>query len=122
MKEIGFTTDLDYGQLNVAGDEKHGFRPYQLMVASIAVCSGGVLKKILEKKRFDIQDITIEANAERNEAEANRIEQIHIHYKIKGTGLDEKKIQQSIELASKNCPMAQSVKGSIEIHETFELI
>ncbi|WP_226669971.1 OsmC family protein [Metabacillus litoralis] len=121
-KDVGFTTTTDYGELHVAGDEAYGYRPFQLMVASIAVCSGGVLRKILTKKRIEIEDMTIDTKVKRNEAEANKIEIIHIHYIIKGENLNEKKIQQSIELASKNCPMAQSVKGSIEIEETFELI
>jgi putative redox protein len=122
MKEVGFHTATEYGELHVAGDEAYGFRPYQLMVASIAVCSGGVLRKILTKKRIEIDDMTISTKVERIEAEANRIEKIHIHYRIKGNDLNPNKIQQSIELASKNCPMAQSVKESIKIEETFELI
>ncbi len=121
-KEEGFTTTTEFGELHVAGDEQHGYRPYQLMVASIAVCSGGVLRKILTKKRIEIEDMAISTRVERNEAKANRIEKIHIHYKIKGQNLNEDKIQQSIVLASKNCPMAQSVIGSIGIEETFELI
>ncbi|MGM0875955.1 MAG: OsmC family protein [Bacillota bacterium] len=122
MKEVGFHTTTEYGELHVAGDEDYGYRPYQLMVASIAVCSGGVLRKILTKKRIEIEDMKVSTKVERNEAEANRIEKIHIHYRIKGNDLNPDKIQQSIKLASKNCPMAQSVKGSIEIEETFELL
>ncbi|APH06347.1 OsmC family protein [Bacillus weihaiensis] len=121
-KDVGFTTTTEYGELHVAGDEAYGFRPFQLMVASIAVCSGGVLRKILEKKRIQIEDMTIDTKVDRIEEEANRIEKIYIHYRIKGENLNENKIKQSIELASKNCPMAQSVKGSIEIEETFELV
>lgn len=121
-KEEGFITITEFGELHVAGDEQYGYRPYQLMVASIAVCSGGVLRKILTKKRMEIEDISISTNVERNETKANRIEKIHIHYKIKGKNLNENKIHQSILLASKNCPMAQSVIGSIEIEETFELV
>ncbi|WP_078549900.1 OsmC family protein [Litchfieldia alkalitelluris] len=122
MKEVGFTTEFEFGELHVAGDEAHGYRPFQLMVSSIVVCSGGVLRKILDKKRIKIDDLTIKSAVTRNEAEANRIEKICIHYLIKGTDLDPKKIEQSIHLAAKNCPMAQSVKNSIEIEETFELI
>jgi uncharacterized OsmC-like protein len=122
MKEVGFHTTTEYGELHVAGDEAYGYRPYQLMVASIAVCSGGVLRKILTKKRIHIEDMTISTSVERNKAEADRIEKIHIHYLIKGENLNHEKIHQSIILASKNCPMAQSVKDSIVIEETFELV
>ncbi len=121
-EEVGFKADLEFGTLEVAGQDEYGFRPYQLMLASVAVCSGGVLRKILEKKRLDISDITIQADAERNEAEANRIEKMNIHFIIKGKGLEKHKIERSMELAKKNCSMAQSVKDSITINETFELI
>jgi uncharacterized OsmC-like protein len=122
MKEVGFTTELEYGELHVAGDEQYGFRPYQLMVSSIAVCSGGVLRTILKKKRMEVEDISLTADVTRNEKEANRIEKIQIHYVIKGKGLAHDKVEQAVELAKKNCPMVQSVKESIEVTETFEIV
>jgi putative redox protein len=122
MKEVGFTTNLDYGELHIAGDAEYGYRPYQLMVASIVVCSGGVLRTILQKKRIEIEDMTIKSDVIRNEQEANRIEKISIHFEIKGKDLDERKIKQSLELAKKHCSMFQSVKGSIDVTETFTLV
>lgn len=122
MKEVGFTTELEYGELHVAGDEQYGFRPYQLMVSSIAVCSGGVLRTILKKKRMEVEDISLTADVTRNEQEANRIEKIHIHYVIKGKDLAHEKVEQAVELAKKNCPMVQSVKNSIDVIETFEIV
>jgi putative redox protein len=119
--EGGFVTELPYGTLHVSGDETQGFRPYQLMVSSLAVCSGGVLRKILEKMRFNITDITIEAEVKRNEEIANRIEHVHLHFTIEGTDLDERKIQKAMELTKKNCSMVQSVLGAIDVKETFEI-
>ncbi|WP_191566247.1 OsmC family protein [Metabacillus idriensis] len=122
MREVGFSANFEYGELHIAGNEEYGFRPYQLMVSSIAVCSGGVLRGILEKKRLAVEDITIQAKVERNKEEANRIESIAIHYLLKGNDLSEEKIEQSIKLARKNCPMVRSVEDSIKITETFEIL
>ncbi|WP_027410729.1 OsmC family protein [Anoxybacteroides tepidamans] len=122
MKEVGFQTKLEYGELHIAGDETHGFRPYQLLVSSIAVCSGGVLRKILEKKRMHVDDMTIRADVTRNEQEANRIEAIHLHFAIKGSRLDATQVEKSLEVARRNCPMVRSVEGCIRITETFEII
>ncbi|ALC92976.1 osmotically inducible protein C [Bacillus sp. FJAT-18017] len=122
MKEEGFYGDLPYGRLDVSGKDGAGHRPYQLMVASIAVCSGGVLRKILTKKRIDIEDIKIQAEVDRADGGTGKIERIHIHYIIRGRQLDETQIQKAIDVAAKNCPMAQSVAGSITIKETFELL
>jgi putative redox protein len=122
MKDVGFFTETSYGKLDVAGDEEYGFRPYQLLVSSVAVCSGGVLRKILEKQRIDVEDIKISAEAERVEEEANRVSKILVHFTITGKNLKEEKIQKAMELTRKNCSMVQSVKDSIEIVETFTLV
>ncbi|MGM0845524.1 MAG: OsmC family protein [Bacillota bacterium] len=121
MKEGGFIAHLPFGQLEVSGNEEYGFRPYQLMVSSIAVCSGGVLRKILEKQRISFEDISIKAEVERNEEEANRIEKVMLHFTITGENLKKEKIEKAMELTRKNCSMVQSVIGSIEVEETFEL-
>jgi putative redox protein len=121
MKDVGFYTETSYGRLDVAGDEAYGFRPYQLLVASVAVCSGGVLRKVLEKMRMTIKDIHISTDVVRNKDVADRVEVIKVHFTIKGENLDEKKIHRAMELTRKNCSMVQSVIGKIEIIETFEM-
>jgi putative redox protein len=120
--DVGFFTEVGFGRLDVAGDDQYGFRPYQLLVSSVAVCSGGVLRKVLEKMRMEIKDIHIKADAERIEEEANRVSKISVHFRISGNNLDEKKIEKAMVLTRKNCSMVQSVAGSIEIEETFEIV
>ncbi|RSD26679.1 OsmC family protein [Mesobacillus subterraneus] len=120
--DVGFYTKTDFGRLDVAGDDAYGFRPYQLLVSSVAVCSGGVLRKVLEKMRMDVKDIHIKADAERVEEEANRVSKIIVHFRIAGNNLDQKKIEKAMVLTRKNCSMVQSVVGSIEVEETFEIV
>ncbi|WP_377891576.1 OsmC family protein [Alkalihalobacillus sp. R86527] len=119
-EETGFTANFEYGTLHISGDEQYGFRPYQLLVSSIAVCSGGVLRQILDKKRMKYEDIQISADVTRNKEEANRVEAIHLHFTLEGD-LDEQKIEKALELTKKHCSMAQSVLGSIDLKETFEI-
>lgn len=116
-----FEAELNYGKINISGNPEIGFRPYQLLVSSIAACSGGVLKSILVKKRIAFDDIHIEADVERNEAEANRVTKIVLHFIVYGKDLDLTKVQKSLDLATKHCSMVQSVKGAIEVVETIEV-
>lgn len=120
--DVGFYTETGFGRLDVAGDEEFGFRPYQLLVSSVAVCSGGVLRKVLEKMRMEIKDIHIQAEAERIKEEADRVSKISVHFRIQGNNLDEKKIEKAMVLTRKNCSMVQSVIGSIVVEETFEIV
>jgi len=122
MKDGGFVAELPYGKLDISGDENYGFRPYQLLVSSLAICSGGILRNILEKMRLDVQDIQITAETERNREKANRVEKVTLHFKITGKGLKKEKLERVMALTRKNCAMVQSVEGSIEVEETFEIV
>jgi len=46
MNEHGFTGHLPFGELHVSTDEEYGFRPYQLLVSSLAICSAGIIRKV----------------------------------------------------------------------------
>ncbi|MDG5786120.1 OsmC family protein [Evansella sp. AB-P1] len=121
MKENGFETSFEYGTIQISGNEEYGFRPYQLMVSSVAVCGGGVLRKVLEKQRMKVSDMTVDADVTRDPDAANKITKIHLHYTISGEDLNEAKVEKAVALAQKNCPMAQSVIGAIELTESFSL-
>ncbi|MFA1822073.1 OsmC family protein [Virgibacillus oceani] len=122
LKENGVRTELDYGQLNISGNEEFGYRPYQLMVASIVGCSSSVFMKIMEKQRTEIHDLQVDAKVWRNEKEANRIEKIQLNFMIKGKQLDPDKLYKNLEISRKNCSMVRSVEDSIEIEENLEIV
>lgn len=112
----------NFGEMKISSNDENGFRPFQLMVASIAGCSGTVMKKIFMKKRLDIEDITIKADVTRNPDKADRIEKIHLTFIVKSNDLDEKAMEKVVQLTRKNCSMVQSVEDSIEITESFEIL
>ncbi|WP_391207784.1 OsmC family protein [Psychrobacillus sp. L4] len=122
MTENGFVTETAFGQLTISGNDEYGFRPYQLLVSSLAVCSGGVMRNILEKMRMPAENITIEVKEVNRNAEiANRVEKIHLHFIIEGQEINPSRMDKVLELTKKNCSMAQTVIGSIELVETYEL-
>lgn len=122
MTENGFSGDLPFGELAVSTNEEYGFRPYQLLVASLAVCSAGIIRKVLEKQRMPAADIQAEVREiVRIDEEAGRVSKVHLHFLIKGD-IDESKMARVMELTRKNCSMVRSVENSIEVVETYELV
>ncbi|WP_084242281.1 OsmC family protein [Planomicrobium okeanokoites] len=122
MTENGFSGDLPFGELAVSTNEEYGFRPYQLLVASLAVCSAGIIRKVLEKQRMPAEDIQVEVKEiTRIDEEAGRISKVHLHFLIKGD-INDSKMPRVMELTRKNCSMVRSVEDSIEIVETYELV
>src|SRR5699024_787705 len=102
VTDTGVETDFPYGNLQISGDEEKGYRPFQLMIASIASCSGFVYKRILEKQRMKIDSIEIKAEVERNEKEANRLEKISLAFIVEGEELDLKKLENALTIARNN--------------------
>jgi putative redox protein len=121
MNEKGFETTVEYGTLQISGDAEYGFRPFQLLVSSVAVCSGGVLRKVLERMRLPYENIDVQAKVTRDENEANRVSDIHLHFVIKGNELPHEKVEKALVVTRKNCSMVQSVKDSINITESFDI-
>ncbi|MFD2681860.1 OsmC family protein [Bacillus seohaeanensis] len=121
MNEHGFQTNVGFGELKVSSQEEYGFRPYQLLVSSVAVCSGGWLRSILKKMRIPFDDITISTTVGRNPEIANRIESIDLLFTISGKDISPKKVEKALAITRKNCAMIQSVQDSIKITESFEL-
>lgn len=120
LKENGICASFDYGELRISGNEEYGFRPYQLMAASIAGCSASVFRKIIEKQHLELTDWKVAAEVERNPQEANRIEKIVLRYIIKGHNVDKIKLQKNLKIARNNCSMIRSVEDSIDIEEVLE--
>jgi len=121
VTDTGVETDFPYGNLQISGDEEKGYRPFQLMIASIASCSGFVYKRILEKQRMKIDSIEIKAEVERNEKEANRLEKISLAFIVEGEELDLKKLENALTIARNNCGMVRSVEDAITIVETVTI-
>lgn len=122
MNENGFTGTLPFGELLISGNEEYGFRPYQLLVSSLAVCSGGVMRKVLDKMRMPAEDIQIEVkDVIRIEEEASRVSKVHLHFTLKGD-IDPAKMPRVMELTRKNCSMVRTMEHSIEINETYEVL
>ncbi|WP_240375800.1 OsmC family protein [Bacillus piscicola] len=119
MEENGFSTKTGFGDLQISGEDEHGFRPYQLMVSSLAVCSGVTLRKIMEKRRQPVKNIHMKAEVTRNEEGSREIQKIHIHFVVEAEGVTEAQMQKNLDWTHRNCSMVQSVKDSIEVTETF---
>ncbi|MEN1937665.1 OsmC family protein [Paenibacillus sp. 102] len=120
IKHDDIEAEFSNGQLSIGKESGH--TPLELLVSSIAGCSAIVFRTILEKKRITYDTFTIETEIGRSEVLPRPVESLHLHYKITAEGITQVQLEKALELAVKNCTIAQSVKDSIKITETVELI
>ncbi|MEC3456819.1 OsmC family protein, partial [Bacillus thuringiensis] len=50
------------------------------------------------------------------------VESVHLQYKIKAENITDEQLDKALQLAVKTCTIVQSVKESIKVTETLELI
>jgi putative redox protein len=104
-------------------DEGVGVKPSDMLLLALASCTAVDVVEILQKKRARLDDMEIIAIGEQDADPPWTFRKIQVTYRIKGTGLTEKAVQQAIELSEeKYCSVAATVRGVAQITSNFEII
>ena len=78
---------------------------------------------ILQRQRQVITDCQVEIEAERAEQSPKVFTKIHVHYIVKGKGLDPKKVERAVNLtAEKYCSVSIMLSASVGLSHDFEII
>ena len=111
---------------NEAGgkDELGGIniRPMQMILASLAGCTGVDVVNILKKKRVNFKDIEIKVSGKRADTHPKVYTDIHVTYLIWGEGIKEKDVEQAIKLSEdKYCSVSAMLKSTAKIHSDYKI-
>jgi putative redox protein len=102
--------------ISVDGDGVQSPSPVQQLLIAIAACSGADVVSILQKKRVDLQSLTVRVAGLRREAYPRRYVSVHLVWEITGAGADETKARAAIDLSlEKYCSVTQSLNPDIRI-------
>jgi len=93
----GHTLTMD-AKAEVGGNDA-GPRPKELMLASLAGCTGMDVVSILKKMRVELEGFNIVIEAEMTEEHPKHYSSMHLIYEFKGKGLDEEKLRKAIDLS-----------------------
>lgn len=107
--------------LPVVGGNDEGARPKELMLASLAGCTGMDVVSILKKMRVELQYFNIRVEAEMTEEHPKHYTAMHIIYEFKGDGLELEKLQKAVKLSQDQyCGVSTAYRKSMEI--TYEIV
>jgi putative redox protein len=102
------------GHTVVTDSAGQGFKPPDLLLASLVGCAGVDVVTILEKKRQKFTSIETRTEKENAAEPPWTIEKIKIEWIVKGRGLREKAVQDAIHLSvEKYCSVVASLKSEI---------
>lgn len=104
-------------------DENIGMKPSELLLSALAGCTSVDVVEVLAKKRTPLSHLEVQVSAEQDADPPWTFRKIHLNFLLKGEDLTEKNVQQAIQLSEeKYCSVAASLRGTVEITYSFEIL
>lgn len=100
-----------------------GPSPMELVLIGTGGCTAFDVVHILEKGREAVEDCVVELDADRAETEPKVFTRIHMHFIVKGRGLDPAKVERAIALsAEKYCSASAMLAKTATVTHDFEVV
>jgi len=100
-----------------------GIRPKELILLSLAGCTGSDVVAILQKKRIKLDNLEINITAEQQETHPQVYTKIHIEFLFYGKDIVDKDVERAIELSQTTyCSVTAMLQKSVEITHSFKII
>ena len=108
------------GKAELGGEH---IRPMQMLLASLAGCSGVDLVSILQKKRVNFNNLEVKVSGVRAETYPKVYTDIHLTYLIWGEEIKPKDVEQAIQLSEdKYCSVTAMLKSTAKIHSEYQIL
>lgn len=118
--DLGGHKVITDGPEDIGGNDL-GPRPKQLLLAGLIGCTGIDVMSILKKMKIDLDDLSIEVEAENAEEHPRVYKKIHLTYRFKGKNLPRQNIERAVSLSQeKYCAVAAMLRKAAPI--TYDII
>lgn len=105
------------------GGSDAGPRPKDLMLASLAGCTGMDVVSILKKMKIEPEQFNIEIEAGLTDEHPKHYIKIHLIYFFKGKGLDEEKIKKAVLLSQeKYCGVSAVYRKTMQLSHEIKIM
>lgn len=96
--------------------------PMELVLMGVGGCTAFDVVQILEKSREAVEDCVAELEAERAATDPKVFTKVHVHFIVRGRGLDPAKVDRAIKLsAEKYCSASIMIGKTAAITHDFEI-
>jgi putative redox protein len=98
----------------------HGFKPSELLLASVSGCTGYDVAEILAKQRQKLTGLTVTVRSTQAADPPWIFEKMVVEYAFRGKGLNETLVKRAIELSeTKYCSVMATISPRVEITTSF---
>ena len=97
-------------------------RPMEMVLLGLGGCTAFDVVTILQKSRVPVDDCEVEIRAERADTVPAVFTKIHVHYIVKGPGLQDRQVKRAVDLTSeKYCSVSTMLKSTVNITYDYEI-
>jgi len=129
VKGITFTGKTDSNHwITLDGPEEFGgsnagIRPKELLLLSLAGCTGSDVVSILMKKRVNLTDLEINISAQQTEEHPKVFTEINLEYVFYGKEIKSKDVERAIELSqTKYCGVTTMLEKAMDINHSYRIV
>ncbi len=100
-----------------------GIRPKELLLLSLAGCTGSDVVAILQKKKVDLKGFEINITAEQQEEHPQVYTKIHLEFVFYGKNISDNDVARAIELSqTKYCSVTVMLQKSVTIEHSHKIV
>ncbi len=105
------------------GGNNAGARPKELLLMSLAGCTGSDVVSILKKKRVNLTDFEINITAQQTEEHPMVFTELELEYVFYGKDIKVKDVERAIELSTGTyCGVSAMLKKAMKINHTYRIV
>ncbi len=105
------------------GGENSGPRPKELMLASLAGCTGMDVISILRKMKVEVESFNISVEADLTEEHPKHYSKMHVTYLFKGNNLDVEKLKKAVDLSQdKYCGVSAAYRKAMQLSYEIKIV
>jgi putative redox protein len=105
------------------GDALDGFTPLELLLTSLAGCSGQVVIGLLKRMGQEVRDLTVRAHGIKKDVHPTILTSIDLDFEFRGGRIDGPSVEKALELSEDRfCPVWAMLKVSTPIKAAYRLL
>jgi putative redox protein len=105
------------------GEDVDGFSPLELLLTSLAGCSGQVVVGLLKRMGQEVKGLTVHAHGIKKEIHPTVLTSIELDFEFRGGRVDGPSVEKALQLSEERfCPVWAMVKAAAPIKATYRLM
>jgi putative redox protein len=114
------TVDIDFAK---EGEPVAGFTPLELLLTSLAGCSGQVVIGLLRRMGQDVQGLIVRVRGVKREIHPTVLTAVELDFEFRGGRVDGASVEKALALSEDRfCPVWVMLKGSVPIKAKYQIV